>query len=101
MGARSFAGHVPHKFITRYCFGAAYLVALLHERLGVGLHDRSLHFTNSISRPVRGFDWGQVRQRARKSFELAYSNAALALCWGTLTAACHGSAISLIAAAHS
>mmetsp|Transcript_15444 Transcript_15444/g.41803 ORF Transcript_15444/g.41803 Transcript_15444/m.41803 type:complete len:288 (+) Transcript_15444:803-1666(+) len=55
----SFAGHVPHKFITRYCFGAAYVVALLHDRLGVGQHDRCLHFTNSISRPVRSFDWGQ------------------------------------------
>lgn len=57
----TFAGHVPHQFITRYCFGAAYVVALLHERLGLGLHDRSLHFTNSISRPVRTMDWGQVR----------------------------------------
>lgn len=58
--ACSFAGHVPHQFITRYCFGAAYVVALLHGRLALGLHDQSLHFTNSISRPVRTMDWGQV-----------------------------------------
>jgi len=32
-----FGGHVPRAFLTRYCFGAAYLVALLHDRRVGGL----------------------------------------------------------------
>ena len=48
-----FGGHVPLPFVTRYCFGAAYVFALMHERLGVGLHERVLHVTNTIGRPTR------------------------------------------------
>ncbi|KAJ9510615.1 hypothetical protein QJQ45_027504 [Haematococcus lacustris] len=47
----TFAGHVPDQFITRYCFGAAYVYALLHERLGLPLHERGvLQFTNTVKR---------------------------------------------------
>lgn len=42
---------MPDQYITRYCFGAAYVFVLLHLGLGIGLDERRLAFTNTL--PVR------------------------------------------------
>ncbi|GAX79731.1 hypothetical protein CEUSTIGMA_g7172.t1 [Chlamydomonas eustigma] len=49
-----FSGHVPDQFLTRYCFGAAYVFALLHIGLGFGLEDRILRFTNTLKVQRKG-----------------------------------------------
>lgn len=49
----AFAGHVPDQFITRYCFGAAYVYALLHDVLALPLDERIFLFTNTVKRPLR------------------------------------------------
>ncbi|KAG1671772.1 hypothetical protein FOA52_000149 [Chlamydomonas sp. UWO 241] len=43
-----FSGHTQERFLTRYCFGAAYTFALLRVGLGIGLHERRLVFTNTL-----------------------------------------------------
>ncbi|KAJ9508713.1 hypothetical protein QJQ45_028007, partial [Haematococcus lacustris] len=64
----TFAGHVPDQFITRYCFGAAYVYALLHERLGLPLHERGvLQFTNTVKRRHGRKQHGQQHDDTRSS----------------------------------
>ncbi len=49
-----FSGHVPDKFLTRYCFGAAYIFNLLHHGLGMGLEERRIRYTNTLRSPAGG-----------------------------------------------
>ncbi|KAK9818195.1 hypothetical protein WJX72_008615 [[Myrmecia] bisecta] len=35
--------------LLKYCFSAAYIVALLHDGFGLGMDERQLHFTNSVT----------------------------------------------------
>lgn len=44
---------IPDQFILRYCFGAAYVYVLLHDRLGVRDGSNAVVFTNSIKRRKR------------------------------------------------
>ncbi|PNG99613.1 Golgi apyrase, partial [Tetrabaena socialis] len=53
-----FSGHIPDQFLVRYCFGAAYILALLHSGLGMGLDDARLTWTNSITDPHSGAEVG-------------------------------------------
>ncbi|GAB2297192.1 hypothetical protein Dimus_031305 [Dionaea muscipula] len=34
--------------LLRYCFSSAYIVALLHDSLGIGLHDERIMYTNEV-----------------------------------------------------
>ncbi|GAB2267917.1 Probable apyrase 6, partial [Dionaea muscipula] len=34
--------------LLRYCFSSAYIVALLHDSLGIGLHDARIMSTNEV-----------------------------------------------------
>ena len=56
-----FSGHVPDIFLTRYCFGAAYVFALLHVGLGVGLDERRVIFTNTLKRKQKSSDGDEER----------------------------------------
>eukprot|EP00884_Botryococcus_braunii_P020664 jgi/Botrbrau1/7281/Bobra.0318s0018.1 len=37
--------------LLRYCFGAAYIVALLHDGFGVGMEDRQIAYTGKVQSP--------------------------------------------------
>ncbi|KAG2448294.1 hypothetical protein HYH02_006878 [Chlamydomonas schloesseri] len=49
-----FSGHIPDQFLVRYCFGAAYILALLHTGLGFSLDDGRLTWTNTVPHAASG-----------------------------------------------
>ncbi|KAG2442525.1 hypothetical protein HXX76_002611 [Chlamydomonas incerta] len=49
-----FSGHIPDQFLVRYCFGAAYILALLHTGLGFRLDDSRLTWTNTVPHAPTG-----------------------------------------------
>ncbi|KXZ56727.1 hypothetical protein GPECTOR_1g655 [Gonium pectorale] len=53
-----FSGHIPDQFLVRYCFGAAYILALLHSGLGLGLDDARLTWTNTVREASSGAEVG-------------------------------------------
>lgn len=46
--------HASPQFLVRYCFGAAYILALLHTGLGFGLDDSRLTWTNTVPHAPSG-----------------------------------------------
>ncbi|EFJ51965.1 hypothetical protein VOLCADRAFT_120373 [Volvox carteri f. nagariensis] len=53
-----FSGHIPDQFLVRYCFGAAYILALLHSGFGLGLDDGRLWWTNTVREAGEGAEVG-------------------------------------------
>ncbi|GFR41027.1 hypothetical protein Agub_g1459, partial [Astrephomene gubernaculifera] len=53
-----FSGHISDQFLVRYCFGAAYILALLHRGLGLGLDDTRLTWTNTVRERSSGAEVG-------------------------------------------
>ncbi|GLC38951.1 hypothetical protein PLESTB_000464900 [Pleodorina starrii] len=53
-----FSGHIPDQFLVRYCFGAAYILTLLHQGFGLGLDDGRLLFTNTVREGGGGAEVG-------------------------------------------
>ncbi|KAG2499851.1 hypothetical protein HYH03_002142 [Edaphochlamys debaryana] len=53
-----FSGHIPDQYLVRYCFGAAYILALLHSGFGMGLDDTRLQWTNTVRDAASGREVG-------------------------------------------
>ncbi|GIL99459.1 hypothetical protein Vretimale_4620 [Volvox reticuliferus] len=53
-----FSGHIPDQFLIRYCFGAAYILVLLHHGFGLGLDDDRLRWTNTVREGGNGAEVG-------------------------------------------
>ncbi|GIL42985.1 hypothetical protein Vafri_787 [Volvox africanus] len=53
-----FSGHIPDQFLVRYCFGAAYILVLLHHGFGLGLDDDRLRWTNTMREGGNGVEVG-------------------------------------------
>ncbi|GLI69002.1 hypothetical protein VaNZ11_013540 [Volvox africanus] len=53
-----FSGHIPDQFLVRYCFGAAYILVLLHHGFGLGLDDNRLRWTNTMREGGNGTEVG-------------------------------------------
>ncbi|XP_002971296.2 probable apyrase 5 [Selaginella moellendorffii] len=39
---------IQEEDLLKYCFSTAYIVALLHDRLGIAMHDERVRFTNKV-----------------------------------------------------